>query len=194
MSVSDDIGSLVLALAEHTMLRYDSDAPRRDREKAERYFEQMEYLLRYAKDPVAFSEKLSPFQRSVTELTKRTGEELNEGLDGQKLVSYFMTTGTLLGCGTGVYALFTGQIDVAIGGLVTAVGLLLGQGYVCLKQQLTQEAYKKIVRCDEVAHRASQDEWREAFTQYNPLMSEDVVDFKHQLAPESRRKKRKAKV
>lgn len=195
MSVSDDIGSLVLVLAEHAVQRYDPEAPRREQEQIERYFAQMEYLLRHTKDPVAFGGGLSPFQRSVTELTKHTCEELGDALDGQRLVGYFLTSGTLLSGGMSIYAFLTGQNDVAAGGLVTAVCLLIGQGYMCMKQHATGDAYKRVVRCDETTHRASADEWREAFTLYHPMLSEEVVDFNHLIGPgTSRRKKRKAKV
>ncbi len=178
MSVSDDIGALVLLLAQHTLECYDPELPRRECEQSDLYFDNLKYLLANHDTRDKFNERLPYFQRQTVELAKKAMEMYDDDIEGGRIVNYFTSLGTVVAAGLCMYAWFTQGCSKLTGSsFLAATSFFMGGTYFWNKNQRRQITLQLLEQHDQAVGNASPQEWMEAFRTYRVELSGEVREF-----------------
>ena len=191
MGVSEDIGQLVLELAEHNLARYDEHMPNWEQEQIVRYFAGLENLAKTASYPTQFLNILPDFQRQVTEHSKRALDAYEGNAEAWKSGSAIAAVVSLVSGGAATYNWLSEGWGKGVASLLAAGGIsIVGSGYAYLKSHNKRIDRQVLEQQERTAAQASPDEWQDALRLYEQPILQMTDDFNYLHGTRNRRKRR----
>jgi len=176
---SEDIGTLVLLLSEHSFQEYDPAVETEERERTEHHFSDLEYLVRHARNQVSFANRLPGFVRRLELIASETRGTYQHMVNGQGCFAKLLMAPALAAYAYGTYAAITSGFESPIwrGLFLGAMAISCIGTYVLAKRRKNRAILEQLNTSSEVRKKPT-DKWREAFCAYANPFIEIISEFK----------------